>query len=133
MNGIQCEWELYDDNGTNIETISSEMHVHVESNDNPIKSLLEIPFGFNLFGPVLVHSDDLLNGFELTSNINVSISMVKNHQFGGNGGTLHEELLSIPKDHVVIGFHGGFGAHLHNLGIITIPYKKCVDYDLKNT
>eukprot|EP01084_Bolivina_argentea_P305804 528311_1 len=122
-NGIQCEWDLYDDNGRKIKTITSDENCG--KNDNPTKRTLDIPFGYIFHGSGSIRSGDLLDGFQLKSNLKMEEN---NHQFGGNGGTSHE--LPIPKGHIVIGFHGGVGGHLHNLGIITMPFKNCVDYDL---
>lgn len=29
-----------------------------------------------------------------------------------------------------MGFHGGYASYLHNIGVISIPYKSCIGYDL---
>eukprot|EP01084_Bolivina_argentea_P305805 528312_1 len=160
MNGIQCEWDIYDDNGIKIETIISDRDCG--TNDNPSEKSLQIPFGFHCYAPVSIRCGDLLNGFEMLCNVereqmSYPFSLLNNAQqtiataeeiveediyddppeeifnhymFGGNGGRINK--VSLPKGHILLGFHGGFGGHLHNLGVITIPYKKCVDYDLIN-
>ena len=49
--------------------------------------------------------------------------------FGGHAGA--EQKITIPRGNIILGFHGGYNNKcMHNLGIISIPYKSSVGYDL---
>ena len=42
-----------------------------------------------------------------------------------------EQKITIPRGNIILGFHGGYNNKcMHNLGIISIPYKSSVGYDL---
>eukprot|EP01084_Bolivina_argentea_P051884 95378_1 len=123
-NGIQCEWDIYDNDGKKFYSVKSD--ADYGTNNNPMTIEMEIPFGCVFYGQGSINCGDLLDGWALKSNLKMEMDDII--EFGGSGGMRNK--LDIPKGHIVIGFHGGFGGHLHNLGIITMPYKRCVDYVL---
>lgn len=55
----------------------------------------------------------------LIDRLELETSLGRVKHWGGTGGNPHD--LFVPSNHAVVGFHGGSGGHLHNIGVLMVP------------
>jgi len=99
VNGIQISYEL-----------RGPTPLELGNQNNPYESVLNLETG-EFITEVSGRVGNLIDRLEIRTNLGKSISV------GGNGGSPFN--FSIPYGSQVVGFYGGVGGHLHNIGIYT--------------
>ena len=129
LNGIQCEWILYNDDGKIVKTFKSK--ANYGKYNSPTKHECNMSFGDYFYDPITLHTGKYIDDRQYINSLSI-MTQFNGHLdkkiFGGIGGA--EQNISIPKGNIIIGFHGGYNKCIHNLGVISIPYKSSVAYDL---
>jgi len=97
VNGIQVSYEM-----------RGNTPVEMGNNDNPYERVLNLESG-EFIVEVSGRSGNIIDRLDIRTNFGKTLSV------GGNGGTPFR--LAIPNGSQVVGFFGGCGGHLHNIGV----------------
>eukprot|EP01083_Nonionella_stella_P249697 863118_1 len=112
VSGIQCKWTLYNDHGDPMYELSSDEKYG--SDHEPKRNSLVLGLT-DFFYDVSVLSNKAIRSIRLNGSIVTTL--------GRDPGLAHFIDNLVPNNHIVIGFHGGTGAHLHNIGVVTLPFE----------
>eukprot|EP01083_Nonionella_stella_P249698 863121_1 len=118
VSGIQCKWIVYNDRGDPILKFSSDDVPGTQHNPKRNSYVLGLT---DFFSEVDVQSRHSIQSIRLSGSI-VARQLIFGHD-PPNTGDSESQSIAIPHNHIVIGFHGGTGGHLHNIGVITLPFK----------
>ena len=120
--GMQSEWQVYNDEGKVVQSVQSGTNYQCQNCTKSEYNECNLDFYDFFCDPISLNCADYVHSLSMMS------SYFGKKLFGGIGGEAIS--MSIPPGNIVIGFHGGYGECIHNLGVITIPYTCSVGYDL---
>lgn len=107
ITGIQCEWNSVPTG----EVLKGTCHA--SSGDNMKETVLNLAKGDRVTH-VSVRTGDVVDYIKLETKMGESIAC-------GNPGGGEARVLVIPEGERLVGFRGGLGGHIHNIGILTAP------------
>jgi len=98
-NGIQVSYEM-----------RGPTPIEMGNNDNPYEQVLNLDTG-EYITEISGRSGNIIDRLEIRTNLGKFIAV------GGNGGSPFR--FTLPYGSQVVGFYGGVGGHLHNIGVYT--------------
>jgi len=126
VNGSQRVWNIYNAENHYCVTLTSALDCGFH--DKPALQTIEFDYGEFIEFPFRINSGMLVDKIEINTNFG------KHYEYGGNGGSFatinvdSKHNFQLKNKHIVIGFHGGYGGHLHNVGTISCPVQQHVIY-----
>ncbi len=103
--GIQCEWDLYNQNGNIIQRLNLQINYFSDEYSNqPEPEVCILDFGSYLYKPMAIKMGRYINSISLMSETQF-ITDIKT--FGGHGGKDGWNM-DIPNENIVIGFKGAW-------------------------